>query len=124
LRIRSRPLTCLRSIISNRRTSSACWLESCNWEMWRSTEAMTLLPLRYRRRSAQFSERFLRSHKVTSAFQRRCNTAIAQLCSHLYEIDESSLRMWLTNREIRAAGEIVRKPLSAVEVWGDLASWL
>uniref|UniRef100_A0A0M3IX97 Myosin motor domain-containing protein n=1 Tax=Ascaris lumbricoides TaxID=6252 RepID=A0A0M3IX97_ASCLU len=40
------------------------------------------------------------------------NGTISQLCKNLYEIDESELRLWLSTREIHAAGETVRKPLN------------
>ncbi|PAV79042.1 hypothetical protein WR25_17827 isoform B [Diploscapter pachys] len=40
---------------------------------------------------------------------------LSRLCSSIYEIDEAQLRLWLTVREIRAAGEVVRKGLDKVD---------
>ncbi|VDM46989.1 unnamed protein product [Toxocara canis] len=44
---------------------------------------------------------------------------ISQLCTEIYEINESELRLWLTNREIHAAGEIVRKPLNCTAAFAS-----
>ncbi|KIH44794.1 myosin head [Ancylostoma duodenale] len=43
------------------------------------------------------------------------NSEVAQLCND-YKISEDELRLWLTVREIRAAGEVVRKGLEPREV--------
>uniref|UniRef100_A0A914WZP3 Myosin motor domain-containing protein n=1 Tax=Plectus sambesii TaxID=2011161 RepID=A0A914WZP3_9BILA len=40
---------------------------------------------------------------------------IKRLCSDLYEIDSTALDTWLTVREIRAAGDTLRKPLNTSE---------
>ncbi|GMR57971.1 hypothetical protein PMAYCL1PPCAC_28166 [Pristionchus mayeri] len=50
-----------------------------------------------------------------TAVTREAGEAVRSLCSDLYGIDESSLRLWLTNREIRAVTEVVRKPLNKEE---------
>ncbi|EYC34474.1 hypothetical protein Y032_0001g434 [Ancylostoma ceylanicum] len=42
------------------------------------------------------------------------NTEVSQLCND-YKISEDELRLWLTVREIRAAGEVVRKGLEPRE---------
>ncbi|KAF8384625.1 hum-2 [Pristionchus pacificus] len=50
-----------------------------------------------------------------TAVQRDSSGAVRQLCEELYGIDEADLRLWLTNREIRAVTEVVRKPLNREE---------
>ncbi|KAK5970376.1 Nucleus accumbens-associated protein 1, partial [Trichostrongylus colubriformis] len=61
------------------------------------------------------------------------STEISQLCTD-YKIDEAQLRLWLTVREIRAAGETVRKCLQPQEatrsrdalaklIYAQLFSW-
>ncbi|GMS79208.1 hypothetical protein PENTCL1PPCAC_1383, partial [Pristionchus entomophagus] len=50
-----------------------------------------------------------------TAVQREASGAVLQLCEELYGIDEAALRLWLTNREIRAVTEVVRKPLNKEE---------
>lgn len=45
------------------------------------------------------------------------NSEVSQLCND-YKISEDELRLWLTVREIRAAGEVVRKGLEPREVRG------
>lgn len=47
------------------------------------------------------------------SLQSSCAGELSQLCSSLFEIDEAALRLWLTVREIRAAGETVRTPLNS-----------
>ncbi|GMT09469.1 hypothetical protein PFISCL1PPCAC_766 [Pristionchus fissidentatus] len=50
-----------------------------------------------------------------TAVQRDASAAVRQLCEEVYGIDEGELRLWLTNREIRAVTEVVRKPLNRDE---------
>ncbi|GMT31763.1 hypothetical protein PFISCL1PPCAC_23060, partial [Pristionchus fissidentatus] len=50
-----------------------------------------------------------------TAVQRDASAAVRQLCEEVYGIDEAELRLWLTNREIRAVTEVVRKPLNRDE---------
>ncbi|KAK6056118.1 myosin head [Cooperia oncophora] len=68
-----------------------------------------------------------------SSISPMCAAELSQLCTD-YKIDEAQLRLWLTVREIRAAGETVRKGLQPREavrsrdalaklIYAQLFSW-
>ncbi|CAO4380465.1 unnamed protein product [Caenorhabditis nigoni] len=53
--------------------------------------------------------------EASSAVSSGSAQEIARLCSEMWEINESDLRVWLTRREIRAVNEVVTKPLTKNE---------
>ncbi|CAL2045718.1 unnamed protein product [Caenorhabditis brenneri] len=51
----------------------------------------------------------------SSAVSSGSDSEIARLCSEMWQISESDLRVWLTRREIRAVNEVVTKPMTKNE---------